>query len=130
MADIFIPNPLRKYTNGQRVVETRGATLREMLDALERDYPGFTFRIVNEQGQLREHIHLFINQRVAPDLSARIEAGDEIRIIFAISGGAPRNDGNSSRRFSCTVYNWKKSCGNGEMNYRRLGQADSLTRRD
>lgn len=88
MAQIFIPTPLRKYTNGQRVVETQGASLRAVLDALERSYPGFTFRIVNEQGQLREHIHLFINQRMAPDLNARIQAGDEIRIILAISGGA------------------------------------------
>lgn len=85
---LVIPTPLRKYTNGQRAVETRGATLREMLDALEQDYPGFRFRIVNEQGQLREHIKLFINQRIAPDLDAAIQPHDEIRIILAISGGA------------------------------------------
>ncbi len=85
---VFIPTPLRKYTRGQRVVETRGATLRAMMDALEENFPGFKFRIVNEQGQLREHIKLFINQRVAPDLDAAIQPHDEIRIIFAISGGA------------------------------------------
>ena len=83
----MIPTPLRKYTHGQRVVETRGATLREMIDALEQAYPGFKFRIVNEQGQLREHINLFINQRIAPDLDAAIQPHDEIRIILAISGG-------------------------------------------
>jgi sulfur-carrier protein len=84
---LAIPTPLRKYTNGQRVVETRGATLREMLDVLERDFPGIKFRLVNEQGQLREHIRLFINQRVAPDLDAAIQPNDEVRIILAISGG-------------------------------------------
>lgn len=70
------------------MVETRGETLRDMLDALEQDYPGIRFRLVNEQGQLREHLKLFINQRVAPDLDAVIQPHDEIRIILAISGGA------------------------------------------
>lgn len=84
---LAIPTPLRKYTNGQRVVETRGATLREMLEAMERDYPGFRFRVMNEQGQLREHIKLFINQRIASDLDAAIQPQDEVRIILAISGG-------------------------------------------
>jgi molybdopterin converting factor small subunit len=88
MAQLYIPTPLRKYTHGQRVVETRGATLREMVDAMERDYPGFKFRIVNEQDSLREHIQLFINQSVAPNLDARIQPNDEVRIILAISGGA------------------------------------------
>lgn len=85
---LAIPTPLRKYTHGQRMVETRGETLRDMLDALEQDYPGIRFRLVNEQGQLREHLKLFINQRVAPDLDAVIQPHDEIRIILAISGGA------------------------------------------
>lgn len=88
MAQLYIPTPLRKYTNGQRVVQAPGATLREMLDAVERDAPGFKFRIVNEQGNLREHIQLFINQSVAPNLDATIQPNDEVRIILAISGGA------------------------------------------
>lgn len=88
LAQLFIPTPLRKYTKGQRVVETQGATLRELLDAVERDAPGFRFRIVNEQGNLREHIHLFINSSVAPNLDARVQAKDEVRIILAISGGS------------------------------------------
>lgn len=88
MAQLYIPTPLRKYTNGQRVVQARGATLREMLDAVERDAPGFKFRIVNEQGNLREHIQLFINQSVAPNLDVNIQPNDEVRIILAISGGA------------------------------------------
>ncbi|MBI4673283.1 MAG: MoaD/ThiS family protein [Chloroflexi bacterium] len=85
---VSIPTPLRKYTDGQRVVETQGSTLREMLDAMECAYPGFKFRVVNEQGQLREHIRLFINQRIAPDLDAAIQPNDAVRIILAISGGS------------------------------------------
>jgi molybdopterin converting factor small subunit len=87
MPQLAIPTPLRKYTNGQRLVATEGATLRAIFDALERDYPGLKFRLIDEQGRVREHIKLFINQRVAPDLDAAVLPTDELRIILAISGG-------------------------------------------
>lgn len=87
MVQVPIPTPLRQYTHGARVVTAEGDTLRAMLDALDRAYPGLKFRLVNEQGQLREHIRLFINQHAAPDLDAAVRGGDEIRIILAISGG-------------------------------------------
>ncbi len=87
MPILSIPTPLRKYTQGRRSLSAEGATLREVFDRVERDCPGLKFRVINEQEQLREHIKLFINQRVAPDLDAPVQPGDEIRIILAISGG-------------------------------------------
>jgi sulfur-carrier protein len=87
LAHLSIPTPLRKYTNGQRVVTVNSATLSDLFDALDRAYPGLKFRVINEQGQVREHIKLFVNQRSAPNLDAPIQAEDEIRIILAISGG-------------------------------------------
>ena len=92
---VQIPTPLQSYTNA-RQVEAHGATLAELLADLERQFPGFRFRIVNEQDQLREHIKLVINQRIASDLTEPISASDQIRIIMAISGGNGLIDGTFS----------------------------------
>ena len=58
-----------------------------MLSDLERQFPGIRFRIVSEQDELREHIKIFVNQRIAQSLSERLESQDHVRIIMAISGG-------------------------------------------
>jgi molybdopterin converting factor small subunit len=83
---VFIPTPLRSYTR-HSVVEANGTTLAEVLLDLERQFPGLRFRMVNEQDHLREHIKIFVNQRVAASLSEHIEPHDEVRVIMAISGG-------------------------------------------
>ena len=88
---VHIPSPLRSYTRTSPV-EANGATVAELLIDLERRYPGFRFRIVNEQDQLREHIRLFVNQRVASDLTEPISDNDQVRIIMAISGGVCPTD--------------------------------------
>lgn len=84
--NVYIPTPLRSYTNTS-IVQANGATLAELFYDLDRQFPGLRFRIVNEQDQLREHIKIFVNQRVAESLSEPIDPHDEVRIIMAISGG-------------------------------------------
>ncbi len=84
---VTIPTPLRSYTHGAREVEADGATLAELFAHLDRRYPGLRFRIINEQDQVREHIRLFVNQRVAENLAMPLRASDVVRIIMAISGG-------------------------------------------
>lgn len=83
---IHIPTPLRSYTRASSV-EADGATLAQLLIDLDRQFPGLRFRIVNEQDELREHIKIFVNQRVAQDLNEQLAPDDEIRLIMAISGG-------------------------------------------
>jgi sulfur-carrier protein len=87
MANVAIPTPLRKYTDGARQVQSDGGTLRAVFDDLETRHPGLKFRLIDEQGKLREHLKLFINQRLAPDLEASVQPNDSIQIILAISGG-------------------------------------------
>ncbi len=83
---IYIPTPLRSYTKANPV-EANGATLAEMFADLERQFPGIRFRVINEQGEIREHIKIFVNQTVAEDLDAPLKPDDSIHIIAAISGG-------------------------------------------
>ncbi len=84
---VYIPTPLRSYTNKKSVVEGEGTTLAELLDDLDRRFPGIRFRIVDEQDQIRPHLKFFVNQSIAPDLATTLKPQDEVRIITAISGG-------------------------------------------
>lgn len=83
---VRIPSPLLSYTKAKQV-EANGATLAEMFADLDRHYPGLKFRVINEQDEIREHIKIFVNQRVAASLADPVQANDEIHIITAISGG-------------------------------------------
>jgi sulfur-carrier protein len=84
---IYIPTPLRSYTERQSSVEVDGATLVEAMAELERRCPGIRFRIIDEQDQIREHIRIFVNEARAPDLNVPLQASDRVQIILAISGG-------------------------------------------
>jgi len=84
---VFIPTPLRSYTRQKGEVDAQGATLGEVLSALDRRYPGLRFRIITEQDTIRQHIRIFVNEEQARDLSAALRTDDEIHIICALSGG-------------------------------------------
>jgi molybdopterin converting factor small subunit len=86
---IHIPTPLRSYTR-QSIVQANGATLAELLNDLERQFPGIRFRMINEQDEIREHIKIFVNQRIVQDLREQLKPDDQVRLIMAISGGASR----------------------------------------
>ena len=65
---VYIPSALRSYTGQKDEVEADGATLDEVLSELDRRYPGFRFRIIDEQNAIRPHIKIFVNYDQARDL--------------------------------------------------------------
>jgi molybdopterin synthase sulfur carrier subunit len=88
----YIPGALREFTGGRSTVKVDFARgpLAEALAALWTVYPGVRDRLVNEQGQVRQHINIFIgneNVRYTGGLSTTIEGGSEISIVPAVSGG-------------------------------------------
>jgi sulfur-carrier protein len=83
---VIIPSQLLSYT--RRVeVQVEGGTVAEVLAALDHQFPGLRFRIIDEQNQIRPHIRIFVNQETARSLEFALRPEDEIRIIGAISGG-------------------------------------------
>ena len=84
---VYVPTPLRSYTGKQSVVEADGNTVGTLMLDLDRRFPGFRFRIIDEQDQIREHVRIFLNRELARDLATPIQPGEEVRIIMAISGG-------------------------------------------
>jgi len=83
---VTIPSPLLSYTKS-REVEGAGATLAELLADLDRQFPGFRFRVIDEQDRVRRHIILFVGAERQDDLSAAIPPGADVQIVGALSGG-------------------------------------------
>ena len=87
-----IPGGLREFTGGRNRVEidVSPATVAEDLSALWTLYPGVRDRIATEQGQIREHINLFVGNediRYTGGLMTPVSAESQISIVPAISGG-------------------------------------------
>ncbi|MDZ4836738.1 MAG: MoaD/ThiS family protein [Candidatus Melainabacteria bacterium] len=84
---VYIPSPLRSYTNKANLVEGEGASISEILGNLDKAFPGIKFRMIDEHGRIREHIKLFINEDEAKNLTVSVSGGETVHIICALSGG-------------------------------------------
>lgn len=87
---VRIPSPLRNYTNGADVVETPGATVGEVLNALKEKAAGIETRLFKGPNQLNRFVNVYLNDediRFQKNLETPVKAGDEISIVPAIAGG-------------------------------------------
>ena len=89
---VRIPTPLRKLTNEQdTIVAEHNGTLAELIDVLERDFPGLKERLCDETGELRRFVNVYINGedvRFLSGLETNIDTGAEVSIVPAVAGGA------------------------------------------
>jgi sulfur-carrier protein len=84
---VIIPSPLLSYTNQSKEVEADGATIAELLDDLNRRYPGIRFRMIDEQDAIRPHMKIFVNGEQVMGLNISLQTADEVYILQALSGG-------------------------------------------
>ena len=87
---VRIPTPLRRMTGGKDKVEVESSTLGEMVESLESEYPGFKERLVDENGELRYFVNIYVNGedvRFLQGLETATSTGDEISIVPAVAGG-------------------------------------------
>lgn len=84
---VHIPQPLLSYTDQAKQVEAEGASLDEVLDDLDRRYPGLRFRVVDEHDRMRRHVRFFVNRVQVSRLEAEVGPEDEVHIFQALSGG-------------------------------------------
>jgi molybdopterin converting factor small subunit len=87
MVTVRIPTPLRSYTAQAAHVEAHGATVADVLDDLDRQFPGLRFRVVDEQQRLRKHMKIFVGEESVRDLATPIPAGLDVTLMQALSGG-------------------------------------------
>lgn len=84
---VRIPTPLRSYTGERSAVEAGGRTVAELLEDLDRQFPGLRFRVVDEQHRLRPHMKVFVDQDSVRDLTTPVADADEVTLMQALSGG-------------------------------------------
>ncbi len=87
MIRVSIPSQLIAYTDGATKVEAEGAAVGEVLDDLDRRYPGLKFRVIDEQGRIRRHMRIFVGQDEARVVTVPVRDGGEVLIFGALSGG-------------------------------------------
>jgi len=90
MSSVFIPSPLRRYTAGQSKVQVSGATINELIENLERQYPGVKSRLCDDSGQIKRYVNVFVNDeeiRALQGANTRLADKDEITIVPAMAGG-------------------------------------------
>lgn len=86
---VQIPAPLRSHTEGQDTVQTKGATVQEVLSDLGRQYPAITDRLF-DKGQVRRFVNVYVNDediRYLDNLATPVQEGDSVSIIPAVAGG-------------------------------------------
>jgi molybdopterin synthase sulfur carrier subunit len=91
---VRIPTPLQKLTKEKSEVDVEGSDIRELIENLEKSYPGIKERLCDEKGALRRFINIYVNEediRFLDKDRTRIKDGDEVSIIPAIAGGGARD---------------------------------------
>ena len=83
---VLIPGALRSYT-GESHVEAEGDTLEVLFADLDRRYPGLRFRVIDEQGQLRPNMRIFVNGLGVRELQHALKPADFVAVVLALSGG-------------------------------------------
>ena len=84
---VLIPSALLSYTAQQAWVQAQGQTLGEVLDDLDRQFPGLRFRVIDEQDHVRRHMRVFIEGRGVERLSHPLAPGVPVYLVLALSGG-------------------------------------------
>ena len=89
-AHVRIPTILRTYTGGESEVTAEGGTLAEVLDDLEASFAGIKGRILDDNGELRRFVNVYVGNddvRFLDNLETPTPDGTQISVIPAVAGG-------------------------------------------
>jgi len=87
---VRVPTPLRKLTGNEEVVLVQAGTIASLVAELERRFPGIAERLVDEKGEVRRFVNVYVNEediRFRDNNKTPVKDGDEVSIIPAIAGG-------------------------------------------
>jgi molybdopterin/thiamine biosynthesis adenylyltransferase/molybdopterin converting factor small subunit len=93
---VYIPTPFRRMTGNRGHVEVEGASIAEVLDNLDRQFPGVHDLLYSSQHKIPSHINIYVNNQEITTLKGdetRLKEGDQVAIIPAIAGGAGDGSG-------------------------------------
>jgi sulfur-carrier protein len=87
---VRIPTILRTYTGGESEVSAEGGTLAEVLDNLDDQHSGIKGRIIDETGELRRFVNVYVGNddvRFLDNLATPTPDGAQVSVIPAVAGG-------------------------------------------
>jgi sulfur-carrier protein len=87
VATVRLRGPLKRLAGDRAELAVEGATVAELLRALERDQPALSGWILDERGRVRRHINVFVAGEPS-DEQTPVAPGDAVDVLPAISGGA------------------------------------------
>jgi molybdopterin synthase sulfur carrier subunit len=87
---VRVPTPLRRFTAGSDEVAASGDSIKAVLQDLDRRHPGIGERLLDDKGELRRFVNVYLNGddiRFLSQLESKVKDGDDISIVPAIAGG-------------------------------------------
>src|ERR1700761_5032011 len=99
MATVIIPTPLRKFTNNTARLQVSAGTIHDTVQELTVNFPDLKKHLLDEKGQIRSYVNIFIGNDDIRDLQAEktpVKEDTIVSIVPAIAGGAPDNSNPSS----------------------------------
>jgi len=93
---VYVPSPFRRLTGNRSLVKAHGKDVAELLEDLERQFPGFRSLVFNDENEVPAHINIYVNNREISTLEGMatpLRDGDQVAVIPALAGG----EGDSER---------------------------------
>jgi sulfur-carrier protein len=87
---VSIPSALRARVEGRTSITVTGQTVREVINALDHDFPGLRFNLCHETGELRPYVNIFLNSkniRYLQGLDTQVSPGARLQILPSVAGG-------------------------------------------
>ncbi len=87
---VRIPTPLRKLTGGKADLQVNGSTVREVIDDMEAQFPGFKENLCDKDGNLKRFVNIYLgddNILELDKMDTKVQDGSELSLIPAIAGG-------------------------------------------
>ena len=87
---VHIPTPLRKLTDNQAELQMEAGSVAELFDNLESAHAGILEKLVEESGEIRRYVNIFVNDediRFLDGKETQLNEGDSVSIVPAIAGG-------------------------------------------
>jgi sulfur-carrier protein len=91
MATVYIPTPLRRLTGGQSKISATGENIAGLIQAVDSEYPGVAEKVLDEQGNVKRFINIFVNDdeiRTLQGLDTPVAERDRVSIVPAMAGGS------------------------------------------
>ena len=87
---VNIPMPLQKFTGGRAQVKSSGRNIKELIESLEKGFPGIKESIYDSKDKIRGFINIYVNEedvKLLNNIETPLKDTDEVSMIAAIAGG-------------------------------------------